>query len=364
MAKRREFSVFSLSFLDIMSCGFGAIILLYIIIHHSTEANSQVINTELMSEARQLEEEISRETADLAQLKNVLVASVDEIITAEGLTLEIVKMISELKGQLAKLDQSGMSQKESIENLKTELKRLEDESASFKGSVAASEVAGTSLRSVVGEGDRQYVTGLRIGGKRILILVDASASMLDETIVNVIRLRNMSRGKKLQAEKWQRVLRTAEWIVSNIPKDSSYQIIVFNTVAKTLLSKTDNPWIKALDRKSGDKLLEMLKSTIPEGGTSLHVAFDSARNMKPGPDNIFLIVDGLPTQGAIAPVRSVVSSEDRGLHFWSSLDQLPEQTSVNIILFPMEGDPMAAPSYWKLAQMTGGSFLSPPRDWP
>ncbi len=37
---------------------------------------------------------------------------------------------------------------------------------------------------------------------------------------------------------------------------------------------------------------------------------------------------------------------------------------VNVILFPMEGDPMAASSYWKLAMRSGGSFLSPPEDWP
>ena len=33
-----------------------------------------------------------------------------------------------------------------------------------------------------GEGKRQYLTGLKLGGDRTLILVDASASMLDETM--------------------------------------------------------------------------------------------------------------------------------------------------------------------------------------
>jgi hypothetical protein len=30
----------------------------------------------------------------------------------------------------------------------------------------------------------------------------------------------------------------------------------------------------------------------------------------------------------------------------------------------MEGDPMAPGAYWTLARRTGGSFLSPARDWP
>jgi len=37
---------------------------------------------------------------------------------------------------------------------------------------------------------------------------------------------------------------------------------------------------------------------------------------------------------------------------------------VNVVLLPMEGDPAAPTYFWRLAQATGGAFLSPPRDWP
>ena len=37
---------------------------------------------------------------------------------------------------------------------------------------------------------------------------------------------------------------------------------------------------------------------------------------------------------------------------------------VNVVLLPMEGDPMAASAFWKLAIATGGSYMSPSRDWP
>ncbi len=50
---------------------------------------------------------------------------------------------------------------------------------------------GDRVRGFEGEGHRQYLTGLRMGGSHVLILVDASTSMLDRTIVNVIRRRNM-----------------------------------------------------------------------------------------------------------------------------------------------------------------------------
>jgi len=43
---------------------------------------------------------------------------------------------------------------------------------------------------------------------------------------------------------------------------------------------------------------------------------------------------------------------------------LPSGIPVNTILLPMEGDAYAAAAYWKLGVDTGGSFLTPARDWP
>ena len=50
--------------------------------------------------------------------------------------------------------------------------------------------------------------------------------------------------------------------------------------------------------------------------------------------------------------------------FERAIGLLPRSIPVNVILSPMEGDPMAASAYWQLAQLTAGSFLSPAEDWP
>jgi len=86
--------------------------------------------------------------------------------------------------------------------------------------------------------------------------------------------------------------------------------------------------------------------------------------MTPVPDSIFLIVDSLPTMAFEPPGSGNVDSQQRVGLFGSAMDELPLNTPVNVILFPMEGDPIAAPSFWRLAQITGGSFLSPSKDWP
>ncbi|MFT7689299.1 MAG: hypothetical protein ACI9FB_004667 [Candidatus Azotimanducaceae bacterium] len=364
MAKRREFNVFSLSFLDIMSCGFGAVILIFIVIQHSTETTPQDTNIELMAEVKKLEMEVLEGTKNLVELKTTVDETDDEIVTTEGLILEILEQIKALRASIAKITDSGASQSESIEALKTEIKELEIETASLQGSVSGDEKSGTSTRTFLGEGDRQYLTGIHLGGEHVLILIDASSSMLAKTIVNVIRRRNMGDDQIRASVKWQRAIKTVEWIVANVPKESNMQIISFNETAKSLIVDSEDNWVKATDREDVDTAIEDLKQLIPKGGTSLHHAFAKARKLSPAPDNIFLIVDSLPTMAFERTKDTLIDGNDRVKIFSDALDELPPNTAVNVILFPMEGDPIAAPSFWRLAQITGGSFLSPAEDWP
>src|SRR5690606_9874694 len=124
-----------------------------------------------------------------------------------------------------------------------------------------------------GDGDRQYLTGLRVGGQRILIMVDASASMLDDTIVNVLRMRNMSEGRKLLSEKWRRAQSTVEWLAAQLPVESDFQIYAFNTQAWPVMEGTTGRWLKVNDPDALNNALTTLRKTVPTGGTSLENAF-------------------------------------------------------------------------------------------
>ena len=55
-----------------------------------------------------------------------------------------------------------------------------------------------------------------MGGKRIFILVDASASMLAETIIGIIRRRNLSDREKLKSAKWQQAVKTVAWLTTQL----------------------------------------------------------------------------------------------------------------------------------------------------
>jgi len=46
------------------------------------------------------------------------------------------------------------------------------------------------------------------------------------------------------------------------------------------------------------------------------------------------------------------------------MGQLPGGIPVNVLLYPMDGDPEAAGYLWRLAIDTKGSFMTPSEDWP
>jgi hypothetical protein len=103
---------------------------------------------------------------------------------------------------------------------------------------------------------------------------------------------------------------------------------------------------------------------IPQKGTSLINALKTIHEMKPKPDNIFLLTDSLPTMGAKKPWGKRVSGKKRLRYFNNAVKAFASKVPVNIILYPMEGDPAAAAAFWKLAKNTKGSFFCPSKDWP
>lgn len=364
MARRfkRSFSTFNLSFLDIMSCGFGAVILVFLIIDHSIVVESEELNVDLLSEVNMLEEDIRVGEKNLVTLRNTLDEVEEEIVTTEGRATRIIDETQEFEALIAALIPEDVSEEEAVEQLKAEVQSLEEEVKKLRE--AAEEESGKSARSFVGEGNRQYLTGLNLGGRNIAIMLDMSASMLADRLVNVIRLRNMDPDLQRNADKWSRALKTIDWLTAQLPIGSEYQVITFNTQATTVLPDTAGKWMEVADQAQLEDVSEALREIVPANGTSLENAFAYLQTLSPVPDNIFLITDGLPTQGASPPRGSTVSGNQRQRYYREAVRKLPANVPVNIILAPMEGDPLAASEFWQLAQSTRGSFMSPSSDWP
>jgi hypothetical protein len=155
-----------------------------------------------------------------------------------------------------------------------------------------------------------------------------------------------------------------DWLTAQLPVGSKYQVITFNTEAKTALPGTEGKWLEVANQAQLADVSSALRKITPGGGTSLENAIVALRALSPPPDNIFLLTDGLPTQGT-APTRGTkVSGPERQRLYAQAVRQLPGKVPVNIILAPMEGDPMAAAEFWQLAMATRGSLIMPSRDWP
>jgi hypothetical protein len=352
MIKDRRMAAFSLSFLDIMACGFGAVTLLFLILRHKVVEEVQP-DPRLSAEVVMLQEDVRQAEEERAALLNSIEQLELQLVTAQGLSTRYLTDLEELEESI----QSDPT--ESIAMLRRQVEELERETAKME------EVEfGDKVRQFLGEGNRQYLTGLVLGGERVMILVDGSASMLADTVVNAVRRRNMEPEKRVESPKWRWTVRTVEWLLAQLPPSSRFQLYIFNTGAFPAVVGSEGEWLDAADSLRLEEAAEGLKAFAPEGGTSLENAFIALKDFEEQPDNLFLLTDGLPTQGKSPPGSAMVSGEQRRRNFLGAIEALPAGVPVNTILFPMEGDPEAAALFWQFAISTRGAFVAPSRDWP
>jgi hypothetical protein len=362
--KRRKLNVFSLSFIDCICCGLGAIILLFVLVNARGAVRRNDVTSDLRGQTNKLEKQVLDGKKNLVEVRNTLSQIQTELVTTQGRSSEIIDILNVRKVELADRDKDTLASKTHINKLKTDLKSLEEELRRLKAGAKTDDELGSRLHPFPGHGDRQYLTDLKMGGKRIFILVDISASMLDETIVGIIRLRNLKLSQKLNAPKWRQVVKTVDWLITWLPPTSKFQIYTFNDIARPLIEKTKGIWLDAGDVDTLTRAVDGMHRVIPGKGTSLLNAFKAIEEIKPAPDNIFLLSDSLPTMGSSKPWQTRVSSKKRVRLFNEAIRKLSVRVPVNIILYPMEGDPLAADAYWRLAKKTKGSFFCPSRNWP
>ena len=352
MARKRRNIAFSLSFLDIMACGFGAVTLLFLILRHNA---TEIVTPDprLASEVELLQEDIRQAEEAKTELLNSLEQLQLELVKAQGASDRVLTDLEEIEKSIQS------DPKDDIAKLRRQVEQLEEQTAEMEELDF-----GDKVREFLGDGNRQYLTGLKLGGERVIILVDGSASMLADTVVNAVRRRNMSDEDKQQSPKWQWTLRTVEWLLAQLPPSSRFQVYMFNTEIQPALVGSEGEWLDAADSLVLEQVVEGIRQYSPGNGTSLVNALNSINDFEDQPDNMFILTDGLPTQGAAPPKKYMVSGQQRRSFFAKALESLPGGMPVNTILFPMEGDPEAAALFWQLGVNTQGAFIAPSRDWP
>ncbi|HWK55507.1 MAG TPA: hypothetical protein VNR18_14105 [Hyphomicrobiales bacterium] len=359
--RKRAVDPISMSFLDVISCGFGAVILLFMLMHHAPDPLPPVTD-QANAEVALLDQDIQSGQNALVRVRNTISDVDQQLVEAQGLARRIEEELNTRREELASVEDSTLTEQEVIARLQADIQSLEEEVERLRA--AASDAGGNDIRAFMGDGNRQYLTGLILGGSRILILVDVSGSMLDATIVNIIRRRNMPVDQQLNARKWVQVRRTVDWLTARLPPPSQYQIYTFNNQTRALLPGTDGRWLEVADEPQLQNAVDLLAQTVPSEGTNLETLFTAVKLLDPLPDNIYLITDGLPTLGSRGSNAGTVTGRQREELFDRAVRELPAGIPVNVIMAPLEGDPMAPALYWQLALRTGGSFMIPSDDWP
>jgi VWA domain-containing protein len=353
LGQRKKLEVFNLAFLDIMSCGLGAIILVFMLVKHNVN-NSSVEFDNLENDVQNLEMIKEDSIHTLQSIETQLV----EEAAQEAITR---KKLEEMQSILANKNADVEITAREIEKIKSDIKGIK---VKKKEDLIETEQIN----------EENYLLGLKVEGQKIAILVDSSASMTDEKLIDIIKIKNSSKKDKQQAKKWVRTKKIVAWLLARLPRDSDVVVVAFSEKAKALGKQG---WVKVNAPSSLSSILSDLNALIPEGGTNLQSGLQMVNKL--APTNLYVITDGLPTRGesrykSLNPFASCssllgrsskISGECRIKLFQQTIKESARpDVQVNVVLLPIEGDPDAVNQYWYWSATTGGLVISPADNWP
>ncbi len=361
--KKESGEIFGLSFMDCICCGFGAVILLFIM---TTREDGKIVAQTtgvFEAEVEKAEEQLEEGKLNLSKLVNTIEKTVMEIVEVAGLGEKIIENVKEAEREISKKNKVAAAQVKVIGKLDSELKNVKEEIAKLQP--GQTKDTGKSVRPSIGSERRHYLTGLKVDGDRSLILVDASLSMLDTSVLDVAQYyRNATPAQKLQSAKWIRVLDSLDWLLATMESEE-YQIYLYNENVRSVLQGSEGTWLKKKDWEEVQEVANCFWNYPPEGGSNLEKALKLAMQLNPKPDNIYILTDGLPNHSDSFSSGAKVNTSARLSHFTSAMKQIPARSMpINTIMFPFQGEPEAPFAYWRLAHGTNGSFFVPAEDWP
>ena len=220
--KQRDLDIFTLSFLDIVSCGFGAVILLVLI-----SSNSEKPLAHVEREATTLLREVLHAEAIVQDLETVLEYEQEEAASKKVILRSLAKMSGAAREQL----RSAVSE---AEKRRDDVKGLELVESSLKRLLKAS----ISQKTTVNR-DKE-VGGIPVDSDYVVFIVDTSGSM---------------------KEIWDRVTKEIENVIRIHPKIKGFQIL--NDNGTHILSAYQGRWIPDTPgrRESVIKLFKNWNST-------------------------------------------------------------------------------------------------------
>ena len=335
MHKRREAQSSALSFMDCICCGFGAVLLLFILTAKAQITDSQEKAVQSVNAAETLEAAIRETKAK----KLALAEEIKALDPQPGTKATSLAALAVEQKRLAK----------AVEDQAKALAALEDKTEPTEQPAALDRPSA----------DNSYLSGLRLRGPRAVILLESSGSMLSEDAKTAIQMIQQGTGDK--SKKWLRSKAAVRAVLAAIPKGTQVAIFAMAEGTKALSGSTENPYIDPYDNEALLSFLDRLEQLEASGGADLSKGLQAVSQLKQRASSLLLIGDGLPT--APAPRSGSLTEADRVKLFNRAMANRLNYP-FNAILFPFSGDPAAAGLFWQLSGRTKGITLIPDNDWP
>src|SRR5690606_21280456 len=106
---RRKTEVFSMSFLDCITCAFGSVVLVYTLINAQGGLRHRTETQSLQAEVDKLEEQVLEGYQRLVVLRNSLVETEQEQVRTEGLGTRVLEETERLRIELADAEKETLS---------------------------------------------------------------------------------------------------------------------------------------------------------------------------------------------------------------------------------------------------------------
>ena len=206
---RRDIEVFSLSFLDVICCGFGAVILLLVLTKFAEPILLEQTTDELEAIVQSMEEELER-------LRGETTVVNQELVSAKEQTSEVEDRVARLQGDLSSVEgrYKATSQSAQVASI------VEGQLAEARQSLTE-EMKRLLKDSYQRDFDDTTVGGVPVDSEYIIFIIDTSGSMFNYA--------------------WPRMLETLQETLAVYPRVKGIQVM--NDMGQYMFTRYANKWI-------------------------------------------------------------------------------------------------------------------------
>ena len=207
--RRRDVDIFNLSFLDVVSCGFGAIILLLVIVKISEPHVIERLAVDLTGLVEQLQAELFDIRGETTLLNRELVSKQQQLSAAREKLAQLQGDISSVRGQYQNVRNEHEAQSIIAGQLSSAKQSMSDEMRRLLGA----DYQRSSKRSTIG--------GVPVDSEYIIFIIDTSGSMRQHA--------------------WPLVLKKVREVLDIYPRVKGIQVM--NDMGDYMFSQYNNKWI-------------------------------------------------------------------------------------------------------------------------